>query len=183
MIFSADRGDFFARRRDVLMHFNEATSINFLVKAVRFLWALFASLATVILYAFPAALAVETGEWYSSLLLPRFALAGGGYTAVTALVYAADVAALSSLVYGGERGIGFCLPVATGFFNVFLCYVFFRLRSLTAAAVVAGIALACTVACAAVNIRKNAFAATVFCVKTLWNAYLFALAIAVAAAN
>lgn len=149
------------------------------MRTVKLLWAVCISVGIVLLFAFPSALAVDTGEWYSSLKLPSFALDGRWQTLAWAIVYIADVAALSSLFFGGVKGVGLYLPIAAGGLNLFWCYAFFRLKSVAAGAVVAGIILIWTVLCAAFNLKKQKFAFCVFSLKTIWSAYVFAVAVAI----
>lgn len=143
------------------------------MRTVRRLWAVGISFGIVLAAAFPSALAVDTGGWYASLSLPRFALGEEWQTPVWAAVYAADVAALSSLFFRGEKGAGLWLPISAGLLNAFWCYVFFRLNSLAAAIIVLALIVVRSSACAVLNFRKNNFAATVFLIETAWFVYLF----------
>lgn len=149
------------------------------MRTVKLLWSVCISVGIVLLFAFPSALAVDTGEWYSSLKLPSFALDGRYQTLAWSVVYIADIAALSSLFFKGATGLRLYFPIAAGALNLFWCYAFFRLQSVTAGVVVAGIILIWTVLCAAFNFKKDKFAFTVFCFKSVWSAYVFAIATAI----
>lgn len=149
------------------------------MQTVRRLWAACISVGIVLAFAFPSALAVDKGEWYASLALPSFALAEKWFTPAWALVYLADVAALTSLFARGASGVRLYLPVSAGALNVFWCYAFFRLNSLAASAAVLALITLWSAACAVLNLKKDKFAATVFLLKTAWFAYLFAVNIAI----
>lgn len=149
------------------------------MQTVRRLWAICISVGLVLLSAFPSALAVNTEGWYSSLVLPSFALSGDWQTPLWAVVYLADVAAFTSLFSKGTQGLRLYLPVAAGALNVFWCYAFFRLNSLIAASIVLGIIVVWTCACAALNFRKDKFAFALFFLKTLWFVYLFVVVVAI----
>lgn len=151
------------------------------MRTVRRLWAVGISFGIVLAAAFPSALAVDTGGWYASLSLPSFALCGKWQTPAWAVVYASDVAALSSLFFRGEKGLRLLLPVSAGVMNAFWCYAFFRLNSLAAATVVLALIVVRSAACALINFRKNNFAATVFLFETAWFVYLFAVTVCIRA--
>lgn len=178
-------GDFvfnplFVRGRFCLKwYFSRLFCIAYRVRTVKLLWAVCISVGIVLLFAFPSALAVDTGEWYSLLKLPSFALDGRYQTIAWAVVYIADVAALSSLFFKGAKGARLYFPVSSGALDLFWCYAFFRLQSVAAGVVVAGMILLWTVLCAALNFKKDKFAFTVFCFKSAWQAYVFAVAIAI----
>lgn len=151
------------------------------MRTVRRLWAVGISFGIVLAAAFPSALAVDTGGWYATLSLPVFALGEKWQTPLWAVVYAADVAALTSLFYRGVKGIRLFLPVSAGVLNAFWCYVFFRLNSLAAGIVVLALIVVRSAACALLNFRKNDFAATVFLLETAWFLYLFAVTVCIKA--
>lgn len=152
------------------------------MRTVRRLWAVGISFGIVLFYAFVSALAVDTTGWYANLLLPPFAPSEGWYTPLWALVYAADVAALGSLIFRGESGARLYLPLSAGAMNAFWCYVFFRLDSVVAGAVTLALIVAVRALCAALNFRKNKFSAAVFLLETFWFLYLFAVNVCIRAA-
>lgn len=149
------------------------------MRTVKMLWAVCASVGIALAFAFPSALAVDTGEWYSSLKIPSFAIDDRYQTFAWAIVYIADVAALSSLFFKGVKGPGLYLPIAAGGLNLFWCCAFFRFESVAAGAAVAGIILIWTALSAVFNFKKDKFAFSVFCLKIVWSAYVFAVAVAV----
>lgn len=151
------------------------------MRTVRRLWSVAISFGIVLAAAFPSALAVDTGGWYASLSLPDFALADKWQTPVWAAVYAADVAALSSLFYRGEKGLALILPISGGALNAFWCYVFFRLNSLPASIIVLSIILVGSAVGSFLNFRKNNFAAAIFLLKTVWFSYLLAVSASICA--
>ena len=146
---------------------------------VKRLWAVCISVGIVILSAFPSALAVNTGEGYLSLEKPVYALKDGWYTYAWAVVYLCDIAALTSLISKGAQGARLNFPLASGVFNVFWCYVFFRLKRVSGAAVVLGITVLYTLFCAILNVKKNKTVFALYLAKTLWLSYLFAVIVAV----
>lgn len=147
---------------------------------VRRLWAVCASLGIVLAFAFPSALCVDTGEWYSSLRLPEFALDAEYYTFAWAAAYVADVVAFSSLFCEGASGARVCLPISQGVFNVFWCYLFFVLHAVAAAVVVSGVVAVWSAASAILNFGKNKTAFAALSLKTVWLFYLFSVILAVA---
>lgn len=149
------------------------------METVKRLWAICISVGIVILTAFPCALFVDTGEWYASLALPSFALPDEAYTPVWALIYILDITALTTLFTKGASGLRLWLPLTAGVFNVFWCYVFFRMKSVIAGAVVLGIIVAYTYACAATDFKRYRIASVLLFLKGAFFSYLFAVAIAI----
>ena len=145
------------------------------MRVVRRLWAICISTGIVLLSAFLSAVAVDTGEWYCSLAMPVFAINDAWYTPVFALVYVADVVALSFLFYGGASGFKLYLPLSSGVLNVFWCYVFFVLNSVAASIAVLALIVAWTFACAVVNMKKFRASAALFLLKGIFFSYLLAV--------
>lgn len=148
------------------------------MKTIAKLWAVCISVGVVLLTAFPSALLVDTGEWYSALILPPFALASNLVTPFWAIIYALDIIALSSLISNGVRGVSLYLPLTAGVLNVFWCYLFFSAHALLASALMLVFIALWRVACLFVNL-SNKTAAVVFSLQTVWFGYLSVVAFAI----
>lgn len=145
------------------------------MQVVRRLWAICISVGIVLLTAFPSALLVDTQGWYQSLTMPVFALNDEWFTPAYAVVYIIEIAALSSLFYNGVSGLSLYLPLSSGVFNIFWCYLFFRLNCLAASVAVMIVIALWSLCCTVLNAKRNKTAFVLFSIKTVWNLYLLAI--------
>ena len=138
---------------------------------VKWLWSMTIGVGLVLLYAAPSAYFVDTQGVYAGLKLPVFALSGLWITVGWSIVYLADIAVISRLVYYRKSVFLTAAVVFCGFLNAVWCIVFFVFGALGVAFALSVFMTALVLATAVFLMREESFSLILWQLKIVWYAY------------
>lgn len=138
---------------------------------VKWLWCMTIGVGVVLLYAAPSAYFVDTGEYYQSLTLPDFALSAGWITLGWSVIYLADIAIISRLIYA-KKGAYVVAPIAVcGFLNAVWCILFFVVRALEISFFLSVFMTALVLTIGVFLLKEERFSLIFWQLKFVWYSY------------
>lgn len=155
-----------------LNHKSRWESIKFSMNKVKWLWCITAGVGLVLLYAAPSAYFVDTDGIYATLKLPSFILPSVWITVAWSIVYAADMAVISRLVYHKKSVYLTAAVVVTGILNTVWCVAFFRFGALRLCFALSVFMTALVLAIAVFLVREESCSLIFWQLKIVWYGYL-----------